>query len=96
MFKKTILEKNIFTNLFGKHDANFLYRVKLKDIKISERFIDHPPSKMKLNNKLDFYNKTGKFQSTIVLDNDFRLVDGYTTYIICKMKNIDYVDVLFK
>lgn len=72
------------------------YIVPLKDIIISEDFNNAPPKKRKMNLKLDYYRRNKKFQSPIVLDKDFVLKNGYTSYLIGKMLYLDKVEVMFE
>lgn len=86
---------DILNALDHRHKNRIFYRVKLSEIKIQESFKDHPPKKKKLNEKMDYYKTTGHFESYIVLNRDFVLLDGYTTYIIAEMEGLKYVDVMF-
>lgn len=42
-----------------------------------------------------YFEENGKFESKILLNRDFELVDGYTSYFIAKLKGMKYVDVYF-
>ena len=48
-----------------------------------------------MNEKMAYFEKTGHFSSTIVIDRNFVLQDGFTSYRIAKLKGIKYVDVYF-
>ena len=67
---------------------------RLKNIKIKESFIEHPPKKAKMNYKISYYLITGKFEQPIIIDKNGYLIDGYTTYLICKRKNKKFVRVI--
>lgn len=41
-----------------------------------------------------YYEKHKYFRATIVLDNDNNLVDGYTTYLLAKEMNFDYITIV--
>lgn len=56
----------------------------LEDIKIKRCFKRTPPKKEKMKKKLDYYNRTGRYESKIILNKRNRLVDGYTTYLLAK------------
>ena len=81
--------------------------IRLSSIKISHDFINHMPSPMKLMDKYDYttnqlrinrkYNTNRNiFQSSIILDKKYNLVDGYTSYLIAKMFGIKKVDVMIR
>ena len=66
---------------------------KLSNIKIQDSFKQHLPRERKMNYKVYYYLIHGKFEQPIVINKDGYLIDGYTTYLICKKKNIKYVKV---
>lgn len=79
--------------------------IRLSSIKISQDFINHMPKSDKLAAKYDYtknqlhinrkYNTNRNiFQSPIILDKKYNLVDGYTSYLIAKMFGIKKVDVM--
>lgn len=52
------------------------------------------PRAEKLKCKVRFYNKTGKFHDKIIINNQKLLLDGYTTYLLCKWIEKKYVKVI--
>lgn len=58
--------------LFGMYETGYEYWVKLSDI--------HKTAKYK--RKWQFYHRNGYCESKIVLNKDFVLVDGYSSYKI--------------
>ena len=48
-----------------------------------------------MGQKWSYYRNTGEFESPIILNRDFVLIDGYTSYIIAKKLEIDKVPVYF-
>ena len=66
---------------------------KLRNIKIQESFKQHPPREWKMAYKVYFYLRTKKFEQPIVINKQGYLVDGYTTYLICKKMNRRFVRV---
>jgi len=56
----------------------------LEDIKIKRCFKRTPPKKEKMQRKIDYYNRTGTYESKIILNKTNRLIDGYTTYLLAK------------
>lgn len=67
---------------------------KLSNIKIKSSFIEHRPKKKKMDYKISYYLITGKFEQPIVINKEGYLIDGYTTYLICKNRNKKYVRVV--
>lgn len=67
---------------------------KLSNIKIKDSFIKHPPKKKKMDYKISHYLITGEFEQPIVINKEGYLIDGYTTYLICKNRNKKYVRVV--
>ena len=66
--------------------------VKIENIKIPKRF--QQPRTEKLNRRYEYYKRHNYFRSTIILDNKNNLLDGYTTYILAKEMNFDYITIL--
>lgn len=79
-----------------RYKPNKEYWVHLRDIKILPQFESHRVGKEKWYKKLYFFRKYGKFESHIVLNYDFTLLDGYSSYRIAKVNNLGKVPVIFK
>lgn len=74
-----------------------LFKVeKLNQIKISEEFKEHPPKASKMRQREAFYKFTNIFYTTIVIDKNNVLVDGYTSYLIAQKYKKIYVKVIRK
>ena len=82
-------------SLFGKYESGYEYWVYTKDIKVPKSYKLTRIGTEKWNHKMGYWLRTGEFESKILLDRDFNLVDGYSTYKICKLKNIDKIPVYF-
>ena len=91
--KSKIIRK--IKSLFGKYEQGYEYLVDLKDIDIPIDFLRHHPRQEKMEQKWAYYRQTGEFESPILLNRDFELVDGYTSYIIAKTENLHKVPVYF-
>ena len=70
--------------LFGVYETGTEYLVNIKDIKIPDNFKKTRIGKEKFQRKLRFFHEHGFCQSKIVLDKDFMLKDGYTSYQISR------------
>ena len=80
---------------FGLHNPSEPYKVKVSDIIIPEEFKATKPRFEKMIQKRKFYRKNNRFESKIVLNKDFLLIDGYTSYIIAKENGMKYVEAYF-
>lgn len=65
----------------------------VSNIKIQDRFLNHPPNPIKMFGKRYCYHAVGKFSSKIVLNENNILLDGYTTYLLAKEVGKKYVKV---
>lgn len=68
--------------------------VKLKNIKIQKHF--KQPNYLKIRNRKEYYKRHKYFRSTIVLDSNNYLVDGYITYLLAKQMKFEYITILRK
>ena len=88
------LMRKIIVSL-GLHNPSEPYTVKVSDIIIPEEFKATKPRFEKMIQKRKFYRKNNRFESKIVLNKDFLLIDGYTSYIIAKENGMKYVEAYF-
>lgn len=82
-------------SLFGKYEPGYEYWVYTKDIKVSTYFKRTKIGTKKWNHKMGYWLRTGEFESDILIDRDFNLVDGYSSMKIAHLKNIEKVPVYF-
>ncbi len=80
---------------FRLHNPSESYKVKVSDIIIPEEFKATKPRFKKMIQKREFYRKNDRFESKIVLNKDFLLIDGYTSYIIAKENGMKHVEAYF-
>lgn len=81
--------------LFGRYETGYEYWVYLKDIKVPSYYKRIQVGKIKWIHKLDYWRRTGKFESKIILDRDFVLKDGYSSVKIAYLNGVDKVPVYF-
>ena len=81
--------------LFSKYEPGYEYWVNLKDIKVPTYFKLTRIGTKKWNHKMGYWLRTGEFESVILLDKDFNLVDGFSSVKIAYLKGIDKVPVYF-
>lgn len=76
--------RSLFIKLFGvKSDT--IYYVDIRDIIVPMEFRKCSVGKEKMERKKKYYLTTGNFESHVILKRkNFRLVDGYTTYLLCQ------------
>lgn len=79
----------------GLHNPGEPYKVKVSDIIIPEEFKSTKSRFKKMIQKREFYRKNDRFESKIVLNKNFLLIDGYTSYIIAKENGMKYVEAYF-
>ena len=92
MMKKTI---RYIKSLFGKYEPGYEYWINTKDIKVNPEWRNTRIGKKKFTRKIRYWYKTGEFESKILLDKDFNLIDGYSSVRIAEIKCIDKVQVYF-
>lgn len=82
--------------LFGVYDPFYEYWVDRKRIKVNPEWRKAKIGRDKWRRKLDFYLRTGEFESYIVIRRkDWMLVDGYSSLRIAEVLGIDKVPVHF-
>ncbi len=83
MFKK-IKEKLLYW--FRINAIEFFDRemILLEKIKISNNFKKHYPSKNKMKERWNYYNRYKEIKVPIIIDRNNVLIDGYTSYLIAK------------
>ena len=90
---KEIIKK--IKRFFGFFEAGESYYIKIDDIVIPEEFKATYPRFKKMVEKREYFRKYGKYESKVILNKDFMLIDGYTTYLLCIENGEKYVDVYF-
>lgn len=98
--RKNKIEENI--KKYAQENINELSRiiskpsegeiVKISNIKIQEFFKEPNQWKMKL--RREYYERHKYFKAAVVLDNNNYLVDGFTTYLLAKEMNFDYITII--
>ncbi len=68
--------------LFGKYETGYEYWVTLNDIHITPQFRWSRIKPAKYKRKWQFYLRNGYCESKIVLNKDFELLNGYSSYKI--------------
>jgi len=87
---------NILKNLLVPYKSDREHWIGLDKIHISPTFASSRVGSKKLSLKWKHYLSTGEFESRILLDKNFTLVDGYSTYLIANKMNLGKVAVQFK
>lgn len=81
--------------LFGRYQSGHEYWIRRNQIKINPEFRSNDIGKIKFKRKLRYWYNTGEFESNIILDRDYNLIDGYTSFRIAEIKEVDKVPVYF-
>lgn len=87
--------KRLFKRLFGIYETGYEYWINTKEIKVNPEWRKTRIGKVKFKKKLQYWYRTGEFESRIILDRDFNLLDGYSSVRIAEIKGIDKVPVYF-
>ena len=88
-----IIRKIIAT--LGLHNPGESYNVKLSDIIVPTEFKESQPRFKKMMHKREYFRRNNKFESKIVLNKDFLLIDGYTSYLLAKENDMKHVEAYF-
>lgn len=67
----------------------------IDDIKIFPCFEEHPPKTEKMEQKRAYFRETGLLQSQIILDSENNLIDGYTSYLLARENDMEYVPIRY-
>lgn len=68
--------------------------IDIDKIKVSSCIRESLPTPDKIEKRYRFYKQTGEFDREIIIDENYYLVDGYSTYLVCKMLDIQKVRAL--
>lgn len=93
MRMRKIIE-NIF-KLFRKYKPGYEYWINREQIIVGSEWQNIRIGKKKLERKTRYWNATGKFESKILLDKNFKLIDGYSSLVIAENKKVDKIPVYF-
>lgn len=72
--------------LFGKYETGYEYRVYIKQIKVNPDWRKTRIGNIKFKRKLRHWYRTGEFESRIILNKEYNLLDGYSSLRIAKLK----------
>ncbi len=81
--------------LFGIYETGYEYWVYRREIHINPEWRKTRIGMAKFSKKMQYWYHTGKFESKILLDKNFNLIDGYSSFRIAEIKDIDKVPVYF-
>lgn len=85
--------KRLF-KIFKKHyKTGYTYTVKLSDIIIQPGW--NYIKTWKMNEKMNYFEKTGRFASTIIIDKDFVLRDGFNFLQNCRNQRYKVCGCIF-
>ena len=82
--------------LFGIYETGHEYHIPIDQIIITPEFARTRIGKRKKKKKKEYYLRTGKFESQVVLTKDFVLLDGYSTYKLAKRYGVNKIPVIFE
>ena len=82
--------------ILKKYEPGYEYWVRLDEIKLPYYLKHSRIGEEKYKQKWKYFRETGELESKIILDKDFYLVDGYSSYVIAKKADLGIVPVYFK
>lgn len=82
-------------SMLGIYESGHEYWVYTKDIIVPTYYKSSPVGKRKWKHKLNYWLQTGEFESPILLNKNFVLVDGFSSAKIAYLKGIEKVPVYF-
>lgn len=85
----------LIKRLFGIYETGCEYWVYIKDIHVDPKWRKTKIGREKFSMKMKYWNRTGEFESRIILDKDFHLIDGYSSFRIAELHNLDKVPAYF-
>lgn len=81
--------------IFRQYEIGYEYWINVKDIKVDPEWRKIKIGETKFKRKLRYWYLNGKFESSIILDKNFNLLDGYSSVRIAEIKDIKKVPVYF-
>lgn len=82
--------------ILGRYETGYEYYINRKDIEIDPEWRMTRVGYNKFKRKNQYYDRTGKFESKIVLRrSNMQLVDGYSSFLIAERRGIDKIPVYF-
>lgn len=81
--------------LLGIYENGYEYWINTKDIIVPDCYKRTKVGDKKWRHKLNYWRKTGKFESPIMLNKDFVLIDGFSSAKIAYLNDIEKVPVYF-
>lgn len=84
---------NFIKRLFGVYQEGVEYYVPLNHIYVKKSFRYTRIGDKKYRNKWNFYRRNGYCESKIILNKDFVLLDGYSSYEIYRIAEGEDVKV---
>lgn len=68
--------------------------INIDKITVPDNFKRDLPKEAKIMDRYRFYKRTGSFDREILVDEHYNLLDGYTTYLVCRMIGLTKIRVL--
>lgn len=81
--------------IFKKYKPGCEYWINREQIKVNPEWRNTRIGKKKFERKVRHWNTTGEFESKILLDKNFNLIDGYSSLVIAENNKVDKVPVYF-
>lgn len=82
--------------VFGKYEPGYEYWVRLDKIKLPKYMWGSRIGEEKYKRKWKYFRETGELESKIILDKNFYLKDGYSSFVIARKAGLGIVPVYFE
>lgn len=82
-------------SLFGIYETGHEYMANVSDIHVAPEWRKTKIGYKKWQRKLNYWRKLGVFESKVIIDKNFNLIDGYSTLRIAEIKGIKKIPVYF-
>lgn len=66
-------------------------KIRIDDVVIPQHFRKNIPSTQKVADRMNFYKRNKCFDRELIIDENYKIIDGYTVYLVCKMLGIETV-----
>ena len=82
--------------IFGVYEPGYEYWIRIEQIKVPKYMKHSKIKEEKYKRKWKHFRETGELESKIILDKDFNLLDGYSSYKIATKAELGIVPVYFR
>lgn len=82
-------------SILGIYETGYEYWIRLDKIKIPDDYKRTRIGQKKWRRKMAYWLRAGEFESKIIINKNFDLIDGYSSVKIAQLNGIDKVPAYF-